>query len=411
MTSLSLAHRAWRHLPAGPRRALMLRAAAAIAPRPDRPAPAAPPGAGLLVGGELGRASGLGEGARLMIEAARTLGLQAAGIEAGIVPGAERRELAYDAGDPDTLRAGSPLVLHVNAPVLPQALLRLGRGALRGRRVVGYWAWELPVVPASWRLGARFVHEVWAPSRFTAAALAGLVAAPVRVVPHPLAARPMRPSALSRADFGLPRDALVTTVSFSLASSFERKNPLAAIAAHRQAFGTRPDRILLLKVGKPGHDDRDLRRIVAAAADLPNVRLETRTFPIADAHALLQHSDIVMSLHRSEGFGLVPAEAMMLGKPVIATDWSGTTDFLDASCGCPVRYRLVEARDARGVFEAPGAVWADADVGDAAAALEALAADATWRARIGAMARARAGERFSAAPLRAALAGLGVACP
>ncbi len=409
MTSLSLAHRAWRHLPAGPRRELLLRAAAGVAPRPDRPAPAVPPGAGLLVGGEIGRASGLGEGARLMIAAARTLGLATAGIEAGIVPGAERRELDFDAGDPDMVPVGSPLVLHVNAPVLPAALLRLGRPAIRGRLVVGYWAWELPVVPASWRAGLPFVHEVWAPSRFTAAALAMIVPTPVRVVPHPLAASPPRPSALSRADFGLPADALVTTVSFSLASSFERKNPIAAIAAHAQAFGTRADRILLLKIGKPGHDDADLRQILALASGLPNVRIETRTFPQEDSDALLQHSDIVMSLHRSEGFGLVPAEAMMLGKPVIATDWSGTTDFLDGTCGFPVPYRLIEARDARGVFEAPGAVWADADVGAAAEALRALAADATLRARIGASAQARARKCFSAEPLRAALAGLGVA--
>lgn len=411
MTSLSLAHRAWRRLPAGPRRALLLQATAACAPRPDRPAPAVPAGAGLLVGGEIGRASGLGEGARLMIEAARALGLPTAGIEAGIVPAAERRELAFAAGDPAALPPGSPLVLHVNAPVLPAALLRLGRQALRGRRVIGYWAWELPTVPPSWRAGGRFVHEVWVPSRFTAAALAGLTAAPIRVVPHPLAARAVRPSALSRADLGLPHDALVTTVSFSLASSFERKNPLAAIAAHREAFGTRPDRILLLKVGKPGHDDADLRRIAAAAAALPNVRLETRTFSTADSLALLQHSDIVLSLHRSEGFGLVPAEAMMLGKPVVATDWSGTTDFLDGSCGFPVPCRLVEARDGRGVFEAPDAVWADADVGAAAAALRALAADPTLRERIGAAAQARARARFSTAPLRAALAAAGIATP
>ncbi len=408
MTSLSLAHRAWRRLPAGPRRALLLQAAAGIAPRPDRPAPSVPPEAGLLVGGELGRASGLGEGARLMIEAARSLGLAVAGIDAGIVPAGERHELAFDAGDPARLPDGSPLVLHVNAPVLPQALLRLGRRHLRGRRVVGYWAWELPVVPPAWGLGVPFVHEVWAPSRFTADALATIVPMPVRVVPHPLAARAPHPSPLTRADFGLPADALVTTVSFSLASSFERKNPLAAIAAHADAFGTRPDRILLLKVGKPGHDEADLRRIVEAASGLPNVRIETRTFPQADASALLRHSDIILSLHRSEGFGLVPAEAMMLGKPVIATDWSGTTDFLDATCGFPVPYRLIEARDRRGVFEAPGAVWADADIGAAADALRALAAAPDLRARIGAMAQARARDCFGTERLRAALAGLGM---
>jgi glycosyltransferase involved in cell wall biosynthesis len=406
---LSAAHRAWRRLPAGPRRALAARAAAVLAPRPDRdpPPPAAP---GLLVAGEIGRASGLGEGARLMVAAARALGVPAAAVPCGIVPGGEGAEVAFDGGDPAALPAGAPLVVHVNAPVLPAALLRLGRRALRGRRVVGYWAWELPVVPRAWRTGLPFVHEVWAPSRFTAAALATLVGRPVRVVPHAL---PVPPPAApgARAAWGLPADAVVSLVSFSLASSFARKNPLAALAAHEAAFGARPDRILLLKVGKPGHHDADFRTLREAVAGRPNVRLETRTLPPAANAALLAAADIVLSLHRSEGFGLVAAEAMRAGLPVVATDWSGTTDFLDATCAMPVPYRLVPARDARGVFEAPGAVWAEADVAAAAAALRALADDGALRQRLGAAARARAATSFGADTLRPALAALGVRPP
>ena len=119
----------------------------------------------------------------------------------------------------------------------------------------------------------------------------------------------------------------------------------------------------------------------------------------------------MLSLHRSEGFGLVPAEAMMAGKPVVATDWSGTTDFLDAASGCPVPYRLLEARDDRGVFATPGALWSEADIGAAAARLRALADDAALRARVGAAASARAQACFGAAPLRAALAGLDLRLP
>ena len=75
----------------------------------------------------------------------------------------------------------------------------------------------------------------------------------VRTVPHPVAAAPPEPAPLGRAAFGLPEAAVVVLVSFSLASSNVRKNPLGAIAAFRAAFGDRADRILLLKVGNPGH--------------------------------------------------------------------------------------------------------------------------------------------------------------
>ena len=108
-------------------------------------------------------------------------------------------------------------------------------------------------------------------------------------------------------------------VSFNLASSFERKNPIAAISAFRSAFGDRGDRILLMKIGNPTHAPDDFARIVDAVRGTSNIRLETRTFSSADLHALTNASDIVLSLHRSEGFGLVLAEAMLLRKPVIAT--------------------------------------------------------------------------------------------
>jgi len=119
----------------------------------------------------------------------------------------------------------------------------------------------------------------------------------------------------------------------------------------------------------------------------------------------------VLSLHRSEGFGLVPAEAMALGKPVIATDWSGTTDFLDDSCAIPVPYQLVPARDPRGVFEAPGAVWAQADVGAAAEALRRLHAEPGLRARLGDSARRAVMTRLGTDSLAAAVRGLGLGLP
>ena len=302
--------------------------------------------------------------------------------------------------------AGMPLLLCVNAPLLPAALLRLPRALLRGRRVVAQWSWELPVAPDTWRAGAKFVHEVWAPSRFTAAAMEPLLPGRVRVVPHPVAARPPRPEPGGRLLFGLPAGVVVTTVVFNLSSSFERKNPLGAIAAHREAFGARPDRILVLKITGAEHYGADLHRIRNAIADLPNVRIDDRTLPLPALHALLASSDIVLSLHRSEGFGLVPAEAMLLGAPVVVTGWSGTADFCDEGSAAVVPFKLVPVVDPRGVYDVPGAVWAEPDTGAAAAQLRRLADDPASRLALGRAGQAAAQERLGTAPLAAALAAL-----
>ena len=397
-----LPHRLWRLLPARQRRRVIGGMAALLAPRIAHDAPRAR--MGLAVAGELSRISGLGEGARLMLRALEQLQVAHWALDvSGHLPAAGGTA-AENPLPPD----GVPLVSHVNAPLLPWVLLRLPRGLPRGRRMIGYWSWELPDAPPEWRAGARFVHEVWVPSAFTAAAIEPLLPGRVRVVPHPLAVAPPLPLALGRAAFGLSADAVVILVSMNLASSLERKNPLAAIAAFRAAFGDRRDRILLLKITNPDHFPADFARI-AAAAQAPNIRIDTQPHPAGVSHALTAAADIVLSLHRSEGFGLVLAEAMLLGKPVIATGWSGNMTFMDTRSAALVRHRLIPVHDPRQVYH--GSYWAEPDQDEAVFHLRRLADDAGARAALGARARSHASEQLSAAPLAAALQALGLAVP
>ena len=371
--------------------------AAALAPRPTPIPPDAT--AGVAIAGELDRGSGLGEGARLMLQAAAILGHDVYPIRLG--------DRAAPLPPP-----GVPLIVHANAPQLAAALLGLPRALVRNRRVIGYWAWDLPVVPAGWRVGLGFVHDVWVPSRFTERALGPLVtqapggARTLRRVAHPVALHPPRPSALGRADFGFAPDTIVVLTCFSLASSFERKNPLGTIAAFRTAFADRADRLLVIKITDAEHFPADLARLRDAIDGHDNIRLDTRLLPAADVHAMMACADIVLSLHRSEGFGLVPAEAMLLGRPVIATGWSGNMDYMTASSAALVGYRLIRAVDPRGVFAAPGAMWAEPNHNEAVAQLRRLAGDPAARAALGAAAAAHAGRVLDASALEHALADL-----
>jgi glycosyltransferase involved in cell wall biosynthesis len=374
-----------------------------VAPRPDKP-PAVDV-AGLAVAGDLSGATGLGELARLMLRGVELLGLPAWPLDVGAPIGRRNPELAAPSGPPPP--RGVPLAVHVNAPTLPLALIRLGRKVLRARRIIGCWSWELPTVPPDWRISLPFVHEVWVPSNFTAAAIEPLLPGRVHVVRPPLAEVPPLPSRLARADFGLPENCVIVLVAFNLASSFVRKNPLAAITAFRTAFADRGDRLLLLKVGNPHHFPEDFKLLQAAVAELPNVRVETRILPPADNYALMAAVDVVLSLHRSEGLGLVLAEAMFLRKPVVCTGWSGNMDFMDDESAALVPVRLIPPADPRNVLEAEGAVWAEPDIGVAAQHLRRLADAASDRAALGERAHAMAEARFGLDTLADALRGIG----
>ena len=392
-----LAHRLWRWLPATWRRRMLTRITAALAPRPD-PVPPWAQG-GVIIAGHLGSPTGLGEAARLMIRALRAMGVRVWTIDLA------DRTLRAAIDRLPAPPAAAPLILHVNPALLPLALLRLPAGLTRGRRLIAHWSWELPLAPPDWARVARLVHEVWVPSRFTARAIEPLKPHHVHVVPPVLALAPPVSSGLTGEAFGLPPRAIVVLLSFNLASSFARKNPLAAIAAFQAAFGTRADRVLAIKVCHTDHAPADFARL-RQAAEAPNIRLITGELPPADRHALTACADIVLSLHRAEGFGLVPAEAMLLGKPVVATGWSGNLDFMDDLSAALVPYRLVPAEDPRSVYH--GADWAEPDVAHAAEWLRCLADDPVLRSALGSRGQRAARLRLDGHELRAAIRALGL---
>jgi glycosyltransferase involved in cell wall biosynthesis len=249
------------------------------------------------------------------------------------------------------------------------------------------------------------VNEIWACSAFAAGAFETLLPGKVRVVPYPLALLAKPRLAARRADFGLPEHAVVTAVIFSLGSSFTRKNPLAAVLAFRQAFGKRADQMLVIKISGEAAFPAEAASVRAAAGASENIRVFSGSWAPERVEALLAVTDIVLSLHRSEGFGLVPAQAMLLGIPVVATGWSGNMQFMDAESAALVGYGLIAMADPTGVYgNIPGAMWAEPDVGHAAALLRRLGDDPAWRVELGQRGKAKVGVALNGAELRAALA-------
>jgi glycosyltransferase involved in cell wall biosynthesis len=371
----SALRRLWQRLPQSTRRQVMFDLGRIIAPLPD-----ANPRGGFPVGiaGLFTTASGVGEGARLAYASLEAAGYAPSAFD--LSPAFGQVEMAKD-GRRRALGSGAgTLIVHHNGPFIPHALWTLGRARVRGRRIIGYWAWELPRLPEDWNASFRYVHEIWVPSRFTRDAVAAATDKPVHVVPHPIPY--VAPTPNMRGKLGLPSDALVVLNVFHLGSAFSRKNPLAAVAAFRKAFGERSDRVLSIKLINNG-GPQARRALDNAIAGAPNIRVIDGMLPESEMAGLMDAADIVISLHRAEGFGLVPAQAMALGKPVVATAWSGNLDFMNNDNSALVSYSMIPVRDPDGAFEHGDQCWADANVDEAASCLRKLADDAELRRRMG----------------------------
>jgi glycosyltransferase involved in cell wall biosynthesis len=273
-------------------------------------------------------------------------------------------------------------LVHLNAETAFFDYLFLRERGIERAYTIGYWAWELAKFPAEWASSFAFVDEVWAASRFAYEAIAQATRKPVLLMPPAVAVHSPEPG-LKRADFGLPEDKFIFYFSFDFRSYAIRKNPLAAVEAFRRAFPRHKAPVFLLfkTIGSDCKRD-DHENLLEAVRGDPRILVIDREFPRHRAIALLALTDCLLSLHRCEGFGRGPAEAMLLGKPVITTAYSGTADFATSETALLVDYQLVPV----GAEEYPGAdgqVWAEPDIDAAAAAMRRVAADGAFAKRLG----------------------------
>lgn len=340
--------------------------------------------------------TGVGEGARRAYEAlARTdVPVEAHAVRA---TGAFHQSVAFDAAVRDTASRKTVHLLHINADETPQVLDRIPSLKEDGPYRIGYWAWELERFPDAWLGAAERLDEIWAPSRFTAAAISAAAGKTVHVIPHPVPApdAPARETiAARRAELGLSDDDFVAYYAFDFNSYPARKNPEGVLDAFEAARAENNDLKLILKVHGTGGDAAHRRAVIERAEACAGVILIDAVLPRDQLDRLQWCCDAMVSLHRSEGFGLGLLECMAKGKPVIATDYSGTTDFIDADVGVPIPYDLVAVNHGEYPF-GRDQVWAAPDAGVAAQALVRLAQDRDLAARLGSAGRRRVETRFA----------------
>jgi glycosyltransferase involved in cell wall biosynthesis len=337
-----------------------------------RPVPASRSrGAEITVVGYLRTASGVGEVGRQTLLTLAAGGIAVEGHDVALNVTAKREDESCAA----LLRprGSAPVqIFNINADQLA-AVVAQTRATLPGDALrINIPFWELARFPAAWLPNFAEMDEIWAPSRFIQTALAGRVGKPLIHMPVAIELTP-RP-AFPRERFGLPTGRFLFFYAFDFLSFIERKNPHAVIAAFRAAFPRRGTAGLVLKCMNGARAPEQLATFQAAIGDDPDIFLVDATLSRSETLGLIAATDALVSLHRSEGLGLLIAEAMLLEKPVIATDYSASREFVSDTTGYPVGYELVPVCEGDYPFH-EGQVWAAPDVAHAAWLMRRLCDD------------------------------------
>jgi glycosyltransferase involved in cell wall biosynthesis len=282
-------------------------------------------------------------------------------------------------------------LIHINPYELPIAFYKIGREVWDRRYNIAFWLWELERFPEHWVGAIKLVDEIWTPSDFAGEGIRKVTDKPVRTMPYALAEP--ETGAYGRVDFQLPDDKFLFLCMYDCNSFMERKNPMAAIHAFKRAFTAEENGVgLVLKLNNP--QENDIHLLKNELSGYGNWYIIDRVLEKTQVNALIACADAYVSLHRSEGFGLVPAEAMLLGTPVIATGWSANTEFMAEGTACLVDFRFVTIEEDCGPYEA-GNRWADPDVSQAAGYMRKLFEDEGFRRQIADSAKAHIKEKLS----------------
>lgn len=283
-------------------------------------------------------------------------------------------------------------LIHLNPNEIFKAIWMLDSSVLRRKYNIAYWLWELPEFPREWEYTFRLFDEIWTPAEFISQTLRSCTSKPVYTMPYGLQV-PKINSSYGRDFFGLPEKCFLFFVSYDGYSVSARKNPEGAIRAYKKAFPPE-ERGVGLIIKATHEQEEELGRLNALLEGYPNIFFLTESYSKEAFNSLLKCADAYVSLHRAEGFGLVMAESMLLGTPVIATNWSANTEFMDKNVACMVDAAVVPLEKDYPPYHA-GDHWAQPDEDQAAAWMQKLYRDSGFRKGLAARAKAHLELEFS----------------
>jgi GT2 family glycosyltransferase/glycosyltransferase involved in cell wall biosynthesis len=310
---------------------------------------------GFNVFGPFAATSGLGTAARGLLRALRSTGAPVA-VHPFDVSRGKPRITPFERARRPAFRVN--LIL-ANADQMARLTCLYPPGTFDDAYNIAVWAWELLAFRQDWYTAFGPVDEIWTNSDFEMESIGAVSPVPLTKIRLPVEVCWDDP-ARGRDVFAIPRDRFVFMVAFDVGSTSARKNPRMVVEAFRRAFAGNENVFLVIKFHSTAVEPAITRQLTQALRGMDNVLVISDLLTDSDMGLLRAACDCFVSAHRSEGFGLNIAEFMALGKPVIATAYSGNLEFFDETVGYPIAHTLTEVKAAAGPYM-PYSVWADPD--------------------------------------------------
>lgn len=231
---------------------------------------------------------------------------------------------------------------------------------------IGRVFWETDRIPEAYIEGIKSVQEIWTGSRHNAEAIkrAG-VNCPIYIIPEAI------DTALD--DLEEYETAAEGYRFYSVFEWSERKNPSALLEAYWREFTHNDDVSLIIKTYSEGFQKRHKDIITQDIQKLKDklgldyyapVYIYRELMDRLQVYRFHASFDCFVSAHRGEGWGIPQMEAMLLGKPVISTNWGGIHEYLEHKTNALlVKNRLVKVRGDRKWYE-QDQNWAEVDLVD-----------------------------------------------
>lgn len=317
---------------------------------------------GLNISGYINKQFGLGEGVRSNVRAVKTTSVPFVINDFNIVISKHIQDDVQNALETTSENPYDVNLVQINIDRLHSVLQETDNSYFKDKYNIAFWAWELENFPDESKVFFTLFDEIWVPSNFCAEAISKISPVPVIKIMHSIE---IEKTTSKRRDFNLPEDSFIFMTMFDYYSSVARKNPLATIEAYEKSFGkNNRDVLLIIKTSLSIEFPEEKKMLLERIADNKSIIVYEEIMERDKLYSLMSCCDSFVSLHRSEGFGLTMAEAMYLGKPVIATGYSANLEFMNVNNSFLVKFDVVPTGD-QYYFSTEKDFWADPNVSHA----------------------------------------------